>query len=82
MEKINCPNCGEVCKFVTDSNDIYVGKINQRIWVNFSNYQCINCFDSFTTTEIDELNLFEISKGIRKFKRLFKIKKILNKKTL
>jgi len=75
--KFYCPGCGYVCALVTDLNDIYVAKINQRVWVDFTNYQCDKCFDSFTTTELDELNLFEINKAIRRSERKTKIKTVL-----
>ena len=75
--KFYCPGCGYVCALVTDLNDIYVAKINQRVWVYFTNYQCDKCFDSFTTTELDELNLFEINKAIRRSERKTKIKTVL-----
>lgn len=74
---IECPNCDESTKLVENLNDVYVGRINKKIWVNFLNYQCDFCEESYTTTEIDELNLQEISKGIRKFKRQLKIQKLL-----
>ena len=80
--KFICPGCGDVCALVTDLNDIFISKINKRIWVNFTNYQCSNCFDSFTTTDIDEINVNEISKGIRNSERKSKIKSLIDKKTL
>lgn len=75
--KLDCPCCGDVAQLVTEYNDVYVGKVNKKIWVNFTNYQCESCDESFTTTEADEVNLNEINKGIRKYKRQLKIKSIL-----
>ena len=75
--KLDCPVCGYIAQLVTEYNDFYVGKINKKIFFNFTNYQCDSCDESFTTTESDELNLKEINKGIRNFKRQLKIQKIL-----
>lgn len=77
ISKVDCPVCGDIAQLVTETNDVYVGKINKKIWVNFTNYQCDYCDESFTTTEIDELNLNEINKGIRKFQRQIKIKRLV-----
>jgi C4-type Zn-finger protein len=76
-EHINCPSCGDVCILKSNYNDVYVGKINSKIWVNFLSYQCDFCEESFTSTEIDEVNLAEINIKIRNFRRMFKIKKII-----
>lgn len=80
--KITCAVCGDVAELVSDINDFYVGKINKKIWVNFFSYQCDACEESFTTTEVDELNLSKIEIGIRSFKRMLKINKIIKQKTL
>lgn len=74
---IDCPICDDMIKIVSDYNDVYVGKINKKICVNFLNYQCDFCDESYTTTEVDEFNLNEINNGIRKYKRLLKIQNIL-----
>ncbi len=75
-DEIGCSFCGGIATLISDFNDIYVGKINKKIWVNFHSYKC-SCGESYTTTEIDELNLTEISKGIRKYKRMIKINNIV-----
>lgn len=75
--KVICPQCDEVCRLVSDYNDVYVGKINQKVWINFYSYECDFCETSFTDRECEEKNIIEINKGIRKFKRLIKIKNIL-----
>lgn len=82
INKIDCPCCGDIAQLITEYNDVYVGSVNKKVWINFTNYQCDYCDESFTTTEVDELNLNEINKGIRKFKRLQKIKDLMNKKNL
>jgi len=38
--KLDCPVCGDIAQLVTEYNDFYVGKINKKICVNFTNYQC------------------------------------------
>lgn len=77
QNKLDCPICGDITQLVTETNDVYVGKINKKIWVKFTNYQCDYCDESFTTTEADELNLSEINKGIRNFQRQLKIKRLV-----
>lgn len=81
-DKIDCVVCGDVAELVSDFNNFYVGRINSKIWVEFFSYQCDACQESFTTTEIDELNLNKIEIKIRNFKRMLKINKIIKQKTL
>ena len=76
-KSIVCPNCDDLAKLVSDLNDVYVGKINKKIWIEFLNYQCDFCEESYTTTEVDEINLQQINKGVRNFKRQLKIQKLL-----
>ena len=80
--KINCAICGDIVELVSDFNNIYVGKINKKIWVDFLSYQCDVCEESFTTTEVDELNLSKIEIGIRSYRRMLKINKVIKQKTL
>lgn len=77
MEMTNCPTCGGLCHLEKNLNDFFIGKINSKICVDFISYHCINCKETYTTTETDELNLIQINKGISKFKRLQKIKNLL-----
>jgi len=74
---IQCPVCDDVATLTSNLNDVYVGKIQSKIWVKFISYQCDYCEESFTTTETDEFNLGEINRGIRKFQRMSKINNIL-----
>ena len=80
--KIDCAVCGDVAELVSDINDVYGGKINKKIWVKFFSYQCDDCEESFTTTEVDELNLSNIEIGIRNYRRMLKINKIIKQKPL
>jgi protein-disulfide isomerase len=80
--KITCAVCGDVAELVSSINDVYIGKINKKVFVDFISYQCDACEESFTTTEVDELNLSKIEIGIRNFKRMLKINKIIKQKTL
>ena len=75
--KIDCPICGDVAVLDEYDNDVYVGKIQSKIWVKFLSYQCDSCEESFTTTEADEYNLEQINKGIRKSQRMEKINNLL-----
>lgn len=81
-DKIDCAICGDVAELVSDFNNFYIGRINGKIWVEFFSYQCDACQESFTTTEIDELNLNKIEIKIRNFRRMLKINKIIKQKTL
>jgi DNA-directed RNA polymerase subunit RPC12/RpoP len=74
---IQCPTCGRFCNLERNLNDIFIGKINSKICVDFLSYHCFDCSESFTTTEVDNINLKNINKGIRNFKRQLKIQKIL-----
>jgi hypothetical protein len=77
MEKVNCPTCGKFCNLERNLNDIFIGKINSKIFVDFLSYHCFDCSETYTTNETDELNLEEINKGIKKFQRMVKIYNIL-----
>ena len=35
-KSIVCPNCDDLAKLVSDLNDVYVGKINKKIWIESS----------------------------------------------
>ncbi len=80
--KITCAVCGDVAELVSSINDVYIGKINKKVFVDFISYQCDACEEAFTTTEVDELNLSKIEIGIRNYKRMLKINKIIKQKTL
>ena len=73
---MKCPICDEWCHLVTSENDVYVGKINKKVWVDFLSYECDHCFESFTDTEIDIHNQHQISISIKKYQRMLKIKNI------
>jgi hypothetical protein len=75
--KIECPFCQDVAVLSSNINDVYVGKIKSKIWVNFISYQCDSCEESFTNAEVDELNLLEINRGVKKFQRMIKINNVL-----
>ncbi len=76
-DKVQCPFCEDVAVLSSNYNDVYVGKIKSKIWVNFMSYQCDCCEESFTNTEIDECNILQINKGIIRFKRMQKITNVL-----
>lgn len=80
MKRINCPTCDGYCFLEKKLNDLFIGKINSKICVDFISYYCDYCSETYTTTETDKINLIEVNKGIRKFKRLQSIKIILNEK--
>lgn len=73
---IKCPACDDVGVLSSDLNDFYVTKIKSKIKVVFLSYCCDHCYESFTTTEVDEFNLSQINKGIRNFRRKIKIENI------
>lgn len=74
---IHCPICSDVANLVSDSNFVYINKIQSNVMVKFLSYQCDFCEESFTTTEVDDINLIEINKSICRFKRKIKISNIL-----
>jgi hypothetical protein len=76
-DKINCAICGDVAELKSIFDDFFVGKINKKIHVNFYSYQCDACEESFTTNKIDQLNLNNIERGIRNYKRMLKIKQLI-----
>jgi hypothetical protein len=76
-EKIKCPICGCVCEINEVYNDLHFPGIYESIRVDFLSYKCNSCDESFTTTEMDELNLNRINKSIRGSKRKDKIKNII-----
>lgn len=75
--KINCPLCGNICELVDDHNDVQFPGLYDDVTVDFLSYHCDGCKDSFTTTEVDEINLGRIYKGIRNYKRKDKINSLI-----
>ena len=75
--KIKCPCCGDICELVNDFNDLQFPGLYDDVTVDFLSYKCNSCGDSFTTTEVDEINLKRIYKGIRNYKRKDKINSLI-----
>lgn len=76
-DKIKCPCCSRLTILVDDHNDIQFPGIYDDVRVDFLSYHCDFCKESYTTTEVDEVNLSRINKAIRKYKRKDKIKNFL-----
>jgi len=74
-KRIECLYCSEICELVSDYNDVHLK--GKTVFVNFLSYQCDSCEQSFTTTEIDEVNVERIEKACRNFDRKEKISNIL-----
>jgi hypothetical protein len=79
MEKkeINCPICGCFIDLVEEYNDLHFPGIYDSIRVDFLSYKCDSCEESFTTTEVDEVNVSRVRNSIRNIKRINKIKNII-----
>ncbi len=77
---IECPYCSEVCDLVSDYNSVHLK--GKTVSVDFLSYQCDSCEQSFTTTEIDEVNLQRIEKACRSWDRKQKISNVLKQKNL
>ena len=71
--KIVCPCCGDISQMVDDHNDIQFPGVYDDVRVDFLSYHCDSCEGSFTTTEVDEINVSRIRKAVRKYKRKDKI---------
>lgn len=74
--KVVCQCCGDISHMVNDHNDIQFPGIYDDVKVDFLSYHCDTCEESFTTTEVDEINVSRIKKAIRKYKRKDKINQL------
>lgn len=74
-KKIKCPFCSNKAILDKDVNDVDVNidGVIKRVNVEFYHYICHQCWNSYTTTEIDELNISSINIQKRRARRLITI---------
>jgi hypothetical protein len=82
---VDCVMCADGVSYLKkDSNDIMIthkvsnGYITSKVFVDFISYKCDKCDLSFTTSEMDDINMDQIDKKRKILKRKNTISNILN----
>ena len=77
---VDCKMCADGVSYLKkDSNDIMIKQhVTSKVFVDFISYKCDKCDLSFTTSEMDDINMDQIDKKRKILKRKNTISNILN----
>jgi hypothetical protein len=81
MSFIICPICSSQCLLKTNGRHLWSSKVKKYLYIDWYNYECVSCMESFTTTELDTKSYNNIESVEKREIRKIKISKI-NERTL